>query len=146
LKEAGEISSADKKTDQLGSSNPDLFDYLQRKLLGSSVSVNRTEKDEISIESGDTISMKISINGKKKTLDFTIYSNALKRPITVEEINGSTFMEARMEEELEKEDRITMEEDILLSVDLLRLWAQENEYTISNEGLMEKPRPTKVTK
>lgn len=103
-------------------------------------------KNEISIESGDTISMKIVQNEKKKTLDFSIYSKTLNRPITVEEINGSTFMEARMEEELEKEDRVTMEEDILLSVDLLRLWAQENGYVISNEGLVEKPRTAKAAK
>lgn len=134
------------QNDELGASNPDLYDYMQRKLLGSSLNVIQLGKNEISIESGDTISMKIVQNEKKKTLDFSIYSKTLNRPITVEEINGSTFMEARMEEELEKEDRVTMEEDILLSVDLLRLWAQENGYVISNEGLVEKPRTAKAAK
>jgi hypothetical protein len=133
-------------SDMLGASNPDLFEYLQHKLLGSSLSVIRTEPNQISIESGDTISMKIMLNEKKKLVDFSIFSNALNRPVTVEEINGSTFMETRMEEELEKEDRIVMEEDVLLSVDLLRLWARENKYTLSQDGLEEKPRPAKVVK
>lgn len=131
-------------SDQPDAYNPDLFSYLQHKLLGSSLTVVRVSPDEISIESGETISMKIVIYHKKKTLDFSIFSKVLNRPITVEEINGSTFMEARMEEELEKEDRIAIEEDILLSADLLRLWARENGYTLSNDGLEEKPaKPVK---
>lgn len=131
-------------SDQPDAYNPDLFSYLQHKLLGSSLTVVRVSPDEISIESGETISMKIVIYHKKKTLDFSIFSKVLNRPITVEEINGSTFMEARMEEELEKEDRIAIEEDILLSADLLRLWATENGYTLSNDGLEEKPaKPVK---
>ena len=133
--------------DQPDASNPDLFSYLQHKLVGSSLTAVRVGPDEISIESGDIIAMKILTHEKKKSLDFSIFSKALNRPITVEEINGSTFMEARMEEELEKEDRITMEEDILLSVDLLRLWASQNGYTLSNDGLEEKPaKPVKRSK
>jgi hypothetical protein len=132
--------------EQLDASNPDLFDYLQHKLLGSSLTVVRAGPNEISIESGETISLKIIPNPKKKRLDFAIFSKTLNRPVTVEEINGSTFMEARMEEQLEKEDRIIMEEDILLSVDLLRLWAKENSYILVNEGLEEKPRPSKASK
>ncbi len=92
------------------------------------------------------ISLKIVANPKKKLLDFSIFSKTLNRSINVEEINGSTFMEARMEEELEKEDRMAMEEDILLSVDLLRLWAKENGYTLANDGLVEKPKSSKSAK
>ncbi len=106
----------------------------------------RINPNEISIESGETIALKILVNQKKKSLDFSIFSKVLNRPITVEEINGSTFMEARMEEELEKEDRVIMEEDILLTVDLLRLWVKENHYTLANEGLEEKPRKSKPAK
>jgi hypothetical protein len=131
---------------QNNASNPDLFDYLQRTLLGSSLTVVKNSPNEISIESGDTISMKIASNPKKKLVDFLIFSKTLNRSITVEEINGSTFMEARMEEELEKEDRMIMEEDILISVDLLRLWVRENGYSLANEGLAEKPRASKSTK
>ncbi|HYB03488.1 MAG TPA: hypothetical protein VED17_03440 [Nitrososphaerales archaeon] len=131
---------------QINASNPDLFEYLQRTLLGSSLTVVKIGANEISIESGETISMKIVSNPKKKLVDFSIFSKTLNRSITVEEINGSTFMEARMEEELEKEDRMIMEEDILISVDLLRLWAKENGYALANEGLTEKPRASKSTK
>ena len=131
---------------QLNASNPDLFEFLQSILLGSSLTVVRAGTNEISIESGETISLKIIPNAKKKRLDFAIFSKTLNRPVTVEEINGSTFMEARMEEELEKEDRIRMEEDILLTVDLLRLWAKGNGYVLANEGLEEKPRPSKAGK
>jgi hypothetical protein len=134
------------ESDQPDASNPDLFEYLQHKLLGSSLNVIRVSPDEIHIESGDTISLKITISEKKKLLDFTIFSKVLDRPVTVEEINGSIFMEARMEEELEKEDRMVMEEDILLSVDLLRLWAKENHYTLANDGLEENPKSAKSAK
>ena len=134
------------ESDQLGASNSDLFEYLQHKLLGSSLTVVRINPNEISIESGETIALKILVNQKKKSLDFSIFSKVLNRPITVEEINGSTFMEARMEEELEKEDRVIMEEDILLTVDLLRLWVKENSYSLSNDGLQEKPRKSKSEK
>jgi hypothetical protein len=131
--------------DELGAYHSDLFEYLQHKLLGSSLTVVLVSPNEISIESGDTISLKIKPNPKKKILDFAIFSKTLNRPVTVEEINGSTFMETRMEEELQKEDRILLEEDILLSVDLIRLWAKENHYTIANDGLEEKPK-TKASK
>ncbi len=137
---------SDSDDDQLGASNPDLFDYLRRKLLGSSLNVVRVSAREISIESGDTISMKILVHEKKKLLDFSIFSKVLNRPVTVEEINGSTFMEARMEEELEKEDRSLLGEDMLLSVDLLRLWARENGYALANDGLEEKPKQAKAVK
>lgn len=132
---------------ELGASNSDLFEYLQHKLLGSSLNVVRVSTNEISVESGDTISLKIQINEKKKILDFSIFSKTLDRAINVEEINGSTFMEARMEEELEKEDRIIMEEDVLLSVDLVRLWAKENAYGVTNDGVAEKAaKSTKADK
>jgi hypothetical protein len=132
--------------DVLGASNTDLFEYLQHKLHGSSVSVVQAGGSDVSVESGETISMKIAVNEKKKTLDFTLFSKVLNKPIYVEEINGSTFMDARMEEELEKEDRITLEEDMLLTIDLLRVWAKENHYTVTDDGVEEKVKSPKETK
>ena len=126
----------------LGKTDPDVFEYLRRKLLGSSLNVIRRSANEISVESGEAISLKIILNEKKKTADFSIFSKSLNRPVAVEEINGSTFMESKMEEELEKEDRIITEEDILLSVDLLRVWAKDNGYVVMNDGQEEQKKPS----
>ena len=123
-----------------------LFEYLRRRLLGSSLIVVPVTENEISIEAGDIISIKILINKSKKTIDFGMFSKTLNRPITTEEINGTTFMEWRFDEELQKQDRILIGEDALLSIDLIRLWTKANKYSLTNDGLVEnqgKDKPKK---
>jgi hypothetical protein len=114
-----------------------LFDYLRRRLLGSSLIVVSVTENEISIEAGDIISLKILANKSKKMIEFAMFSKTLNRPITTEEINGTTFMEARFDEELQKQDRVLIGEDALLSIDLIRLWAKANKYSLTNDGLVE---------
>ena len=121
----------------------DLFKYLSRRLLGSALIVVAVSESEISIEAGDIISLKILVNKPKKTIDFAMYSKTLNRPITTEEINGTTFMEARFDEELQKQDRVLVGEDALLSIDLIRLWARANKYAITNDGLADKANSDK---
>ncbi len=123
-----------------------LFDYLRRRLLGSSLIVVPVTENEISIEAGDIISLKILVSKSKKMIDFAMFSKTLNRPITTEEINGTTFMEARFDEELQKQDRVLIGEDALLSIDLIRLWAKANKYSLTNDGLIEnrsKEKPKK---
>jgi len=123
-----------------------LFDYLRRRLLGSSLIVVSVSENEISIEAGDIISLKIVVNKSKRMIDFGMFSKTLNRAITTEEINGTTFMEWRFDEELQKQDRILIGEDALLSIDLIRLWAKANKYSLTNDGLAEnqgKDKPKK---
>jgi hypothetical protein len=123
-----------------------LFEYLRRRLLGSSLIVVPVTENEISVEAGDIISIKILINKSKKTIDFGMFSKTLNRPITTEEINGTTFMEWRFDEELQKQDRVLIGEDALLSIDLIRLWANANKYSLTNDGLVEKTSTGKAKK
>jgi hypothetical protein len=123
-----------------------LFDYLRRRLLGSSLIVVPVTDAEISIEAGDIISLKILVNKSKKMIDFGMFSKTLNRPITTEEINGTTFMEWRFDEELQKQDRVLIGEDALLSIDLIRLWAKANKYSLTNDGLIENQSKDKTKK
>ena len=68
----------------------------------SSLIVVPVTENEISIEAGDIISLKILVSKSKKMIDFAMFSKTLNRPITTEEINGTTFMEARFDEETPK--------------------------------------------
>ena len=92
------------------------------------------------VEVGDIISLKVVLNKSEKTIDYALFSKILNRPVTVEEINGTAFMEARLEEELEKENRLIIEEDILLAVDLIYLWAKTNGYFVTHDGMVEAGR------
>jgi hypothetical protein len=116
------------------SSITDLYDYLSAKLLGSTLQVIRTE-NEIRVEAGDILSITITMDKKEKIVYFTLFSKILNRPVTVEEVNGTLFMESRLEEELEKEDRVAIGEDGLLAVDLLHLWAKENGHEVKRTGV-----------
>lgn len=119
--------------------NYDLYDYLSARLLGSSLQVIRAG-NEIRVEAGDVLSIKITTDHKEKTIYFSLFSKVLNRTVTVENVNGTLFMEARFEEELEKENRVAIGEDSLLSIDLLYLWAKENGYEVRRDGVEEPQR------
>jgi hypothetical protein len=133
-----------KTDDILHASESELFAFLQSKLLGSSLKVIPISETETHIEAGDILSLKIQLERKKKVIDFSLFSKTLNRFVTIEEINGTTFMETKLAEELEKEDRFIVGEDTLLAVDLLRIWANENEYSLTNEGVEDRASPTQV--
>lgn len=107
-----------------------LFEFLRAKLLGSTLRVLEPAGGKIEIDVGDVLSLSITSDSSKKVVSFTLYSKMLKREITVEQFNGTSFLEARLENELEKEDRLTVEEDVLLAVDLITLWAESNGYSV----------------
>jgi hypothetical protein len=117
----------------------DFYDYMYAKLLGSSLQVFRDDGGQVRIAAGDILSITVTIDNAKKTIDYTLFSKILNRPVTVEEINGTFFMETRLEDELEKEDQVMIGEDSLLAVDLLHFWAKNNGYTVSHNGAIEQP-------
>jgi hypothetical protein len=133
-----------KKGDFLHASKSDLFTFLQSKLLGSSLKVIPVSDTETRIEAGDILALNIRLEKKKKIIDFSLFSKTLNRFVTIEEINGTTFMETKLAEELEKEDRFIVGEDTLLAVDLLRIWANENDYSLTNEGVQDRAPRTQV--
>ncbi|MFI5421967.1 MAG: hypothetical protein ACHQ1H_13460, partial [Nitrososphaerales archaeon] len=124
-----------KSDDFLHASKTDLFTFLQSKLLGSSLKVIPVSETETRIEAGDILALNIRVDRKKKIVDFSLFSKTLNRFVTIEEINGTTFMETKLAEELEKEDRFIVGEDTLLAVDLLRIWTNVNDYSLTNEGV-----------
>ena len=107
-----------------------LPDYLSTKLMGSSLKVNSNSKSELRIDADHLLTINVRI-GPKKKIEYTIFSKLVNRPITVEEINGAELMEPRFEAELEKEDKLAIAQDTLISLDLLREWAKENDYSIA---------------
>lgn len=92
------------------------------------------------INAGEDITVKLRINtsapgkNKKRTVEYELFSPKLSRAVTVEEINGTTFIEARIEEELKNENRDAIENDILLSLDLMQEWAKENNYSVTHDA------------
>ena len=99
---------------------------------------------ETHIEAGDILALNIRLEKKKRVIDFSLFSKTLNRFVTIEEINGTTFMEMKLAEELEKEDRFIVGEDTLLAVDLLRTWANENDYSLTNEGVQDRASRTQA--
>jgi len=131
-----------KSEDSLHASKTDLIAFLQAKLLGSSLKVIPASETEMHIEAGDILALAVREESKRKVVDFSLFSKTLNRFVTIEEINGTTFMETKLAEELEKEDRMVVGEDILLAVDLLRIWAAENGYSLTNEGVQDRAPKT----
>jgi hypothetical protein len=133
-----------KNDDFLHAAKTELIGFLQAKLLGSSLKVIPLSETETRIEAGDILALNIRVDRKKKVVDFSLFSKTLNRYVTIEEINGATFMETKLAEELEKEDRFIVGEDTLLAVDLLRIWASENGYSLTNEGVQDRAPRTQV--
>jgi hypothetical protein len=111
-----------------------LSDYLSKKLLGSSIEVVRVSDAEMQIKAGDNITLKILIDAAKKTLDFTLFSPSMNRIVTFEEINGVELLDVRLEEELKSSNHEAEEEDAIIAIDLMRMWAKDNGYAVSHVG------------
>ena len=107
-----------------------LSDYLGKKLLGSSIEVARISDEEIQIKAGDNITLKILIDAAKKALDFNLFSPSMNRTVTFEEINGVELLDVRLEEELKSSNHEAEEEDAIIAIDLMRMWAKDNGYVV----------------
>jgi len=112
----------------------ELSEYLGKKLLGSSVQVVRVSDAEIDLKAGDNITVKIMIDASKKTISFNLFSPSLNRIVTFEEINGVELLDVRLEEELKSSNHEAEEEDAIITIDLVGIWAKENNYTVSHAG------------
>lgn len=108
-----------------------LQEFLAKKLSGSSVSLVTVSKEEFHLDAFDLLSIRVKLDLTKKNVQYELFSPKLNRSIGFEIINGVEFMEAGLEEELEKEDRRSAQEDSLLALDLIRLWASDSKYTVT---------------
>lgn len=112
-----------------------LVEFLDSKLKGSSLQLKQpsdSSKDFV-VEADQLLAVKIQINEDSKNVVYSLHSPEWKRTITVEELDGFDFLESRAEEDLKKMDLETNAEDVLLSIDLIRLWAKANKYSVEEE-------------
>jgi hypothetical protein len=107
-----------------------LDDFLARQLIGSTLRVRIVSDEKFFLESDSIVSVRVRLEKKPKKILFDIYSPRWSRKINVEELGGFTFMESHAEEELVKEDAAATSEDTLLSLDLIRAWAKQNDYQV----------------
>lgn len=107
------------------------MEFLTKKLTGSSFSPVKISEEEIHLDAFDLLSIRIKLEPGKKSLQYELFSPKLNRSIGVERLDGVDFMEARLEEELEKENRRAVEEDALLALDLIQKWASDSKYSFT---------------
>ncbi|MDG6908658.1 MAG: hypothetical protein JRN20_23065 [Nitrososphaerota archaeon] len=112
-------------------SKPGLYEFLVRKLAGSSLTPVTISEQEIHLDAFDMISVRIKLDSAKKKLQYELFSPKLNRTIGVEQVGGMEFMEAGLEEELEKENHRVAQDDTLLALDLIRKWAAQEEYGVT---------------
>jgi len=117
----------------LGDTDKSLIEYLESKLKGSSLQLKESSKSKLVIEAEQLLAVTISVDSSTKRIVYALNSPEWKRSITVEELDGFDFLESRAEEDLKKLHLETNAEDILLSIDLVRLWAKANGYAVEEE-------------
>lgn len=111
-----------------------LLEFLVSNLKGSSLQMKPSESgNSLVIEAEQLLAVKIQIDKASKKVVYSLHSPEWKRTITVEELDGFDFLESRAEEDLKKMDLETNAEDVLLSIDLIRLWAKANKYLVEEE-------------
>lgn len=113
-------------------SKTSLLEFLSKKLSGSSFNTIRTSEEEIHVDAFDLLSIRIKLDPEKKSLRYELFSPKLDRSVGVERLAGVDFMEAGLEEELEKENRRAVQEDALLALDLIKEWASESKYSVTH--------------
>ncbi|MGA2874277.1 MAG: hypothetical protein ABSE82_01950 [Nitrososphaerales archaeon] len=112
------------------SPNSKLSEYLNTRLLGSSVTVVRVSDTQIQAKAGDNIILSILVDASKKTLSFNLFSPTINRDVTFEDVQGIELLDVRLDDELKSSNHEAEQEDTIIAIDLLRLWAKENKYTV----------------
>ena len=107
-----------------------LSEYLNTKLLGSSITVVRVSDTQIQAKAGDNIILTILLDTSKKTLSFNLFSPTINRDVTFEDVQGIELLDVRLDDELKSSNHEAEQEDTIIAIDLLRLWAKENKYTV----------------
>lgn len=104
--------------------------FLSPKLGGSTLSLRKISDVELYVESGGVIQIHVNIDTERKKITEELYSPKWGRQITVQQINGSEFLELQAEEELLKENFEEIAEDVLLALGLIRSWAKTNKLSV----------------
>ncbi len=115
-----------------------LFEFLKSELLGSSLQIKSETANDVRVGVGEILDVKVSVDHRGKKVRFELYSVAWKRRVTVEELGGIDFLELNAQQELEKQNHEEVAEDVLLSLDLLRVWADANGYKVEEVTTEEK--------
>ena len=110
-----------------------LAGYLKSRLDGSSLQNIQDGKDQLTLNAGVDISLKIQANISKKNLEFSLFSPKLDRVVTFEEINEDVFLDGRLDDELKGENHVAVETDVSLALDLVERWARENGYSFTHK-------------
>lgn len=114
------------------SASAKLASYLDKKLLGSSITIVRISESEIQAKAGDNIILTISLDSSKKTVSFKLFSPTINRDIVFVEVEGVELLDVRLDDELKSSNHEAEQEDTVIAIDLLKMWAKENNYTVSN--------------
>ena len=115
-----------------------LSEYLNTKLLGSSMTVVRVSDTQIQAKAGDNIILTILLDTSKKTLSFNLFSPTINRDVTFEDVQGIELLDVRLDDELKSSNHEAEQEDTIIAIDLLRMWAKENKYTVIHIPRIEK--------
>jgi hypothetical protein len=115
-----------------------LAEFLVTTLKGSSLQVKVGEDArEVVLSSPDNLlEIAARSDGEAKKIEYTVRSPALKRRVRVEELGGFDYMESGVEDELRQLKLDMTADDALLAIDLIRTWAGENKYQLT-EGDVE---------
>lgn len=109
-------------------------EYLEQKLLGSTLQVAEKSDHELEVRANDDITLSVVISADKRSIEFALFSPKLQRPVTFEEVNGSKFLDLRLDDELKSKSHEAEEADIYVAVNLLEVWATQNDYTTTHKN------------
>jgi hypothetical protein len=115
-----------------------LAEYMNVKLLGSSITVERVSENEIRAKAGDNIILTILLDAAKKALSFNLFSPTISRDITFEEVEGIELLDVRLDDELKSSNHEAEQEDTVIAIDILRMWAKENGYSVTHNARVAK--------
>lgn len=110
-----------------------LGEYLEQKLLGSTLQVEVKSERELEVRANEDITLGVMISTDQRSLEFVLFSPKLQRPVTFEEVNGSSFLDLRLDDDLKSNNHEAEEADIYVAVNLLEVWAKENGYAVTHE-------------
>lgn len=93
---------------------------------------------EIQAKAGDNIVLTILLDASKKTLSFNLFSPTINRDVAFENVQGIELLDVRLDDELKSSNHEAEQEDTIIAIDLLRMWAEENKYTVVHLDRIEK--------
>ena len=119
---------------QKKSTSTKLGEYLEQKLSGSTLQVADKSDHELEVRANEDITLHVVISTDKRSVEFSLFSPKLQRPVTFEEVNGSKFLDLRLDDDLKSKNHEAEEADIYVAVNLLEEWARQNDYTATHKN------------